>query len=65
MEGLCLSSSPPSVPQALRELRAQLEELRSRGETQLPAVILEDQRFTRLLQHAARQVGTHTHRGKE
>ncbi|XP_067106436.1 LOW QUALITY PROTEIN: protein WWC2-like [Osmerus mordax] len=42
--------------QALRELRAQLEELRSRGETQLPAVILEDQRFTRLLQHAARQM---------
>ncbi|KAL1023703.1 hypothetical protein UPYG_G00044810 [Umbra pygmaea] len=41
--------------QALRDLRAHLEALKARGETELPGAVLHDQRFHRLLEHAERQ----------
>ncbi|XP_018591512.1 protein WWC2-like isoform X2 [Scleropages formosus] len=39
----------------LRELKARLEALKARGETELPAIVLEDERFRRLLQQAEKQ----------
>ncbi|MFT7807694.1 protein WWC2-like [Arapaima gigas] len=39
----------------LRELKARLEELKTRGETELPAAVLEDEQFHRLLQQAEKQ----------
>uniref|UniRef100_A0A3P8YSZ6 WW and C2 domain containing 2 n=1 Tax=Esox lucius TaxID=8010 RepID=A0A3P8YSZ6_ESOLU len=42
--------------QALKDLRAHLEALKARGETELPGAVLHNQRFHRLLEHAERQV---------
>lgn len=42
--------------QALRGLRQKLEDLKARGETDLPAGVLEDERFQRLLKQAEKQV---------
>uniref|UniRef100_A0A8C7NJ00 WW and C2 domain containing 2 n=1 Tax=Oncorhynchus mykiss TaxID=8022 RepID=A0A8C7NJ00_ONCMY len=41
--------------QALRDLRAHLEALKARGETELPESVLHDHRFHRLLEQAERQ----------
>lgn len=41
--------------QALRDLRAHLEALKARGETELPGSVLHDHRFHRLLEQAERQ----------
>ncbi|CAB1327210.1 unnamed protein product [Coregonus sp. 'balchen'] len=41
--------------QALRDLKAHLEALKARGETELPGSVLHDQRFHRLLEQAERQ----------
>uniref|UniRef100_A0A3P9AD36 WW domain-containing protein n=1 Tax=Esox lucius TaxID=8010 RepID=A0A3P9AD36_ESOLU len=41
--------------QALKDLRAHLEALKARGETELPGAVLHNQRFHRLLEHAERQ----------
>lgn len=41
--------------QALRGLRQKLEDLKARGETDLPAGVLEDERFQRLLKQAEKQ----------
>lgn len=42
--------------QALRGLRQKLEELKAQGETDLPAGVLEDERFQKLLKEAEKQV---------
>ena len=42
--------------QALRGLRQKLEALKAQGETDLPAGVLEDERFQKLLKQAEKQV---------
>uniref|UniRef100_A0A663M5T9 WW and C2 domain containing 2 n=1 Tax=Athene cunicularia TaxID=194338 RepID=A0A663M5T9_ATHCN len=41
--------------QALRDLKQKLEEMKSRGETDLPLCVLEDERFQKLLKQAEKQ----------
>ncbi|MGH0122143.1 UNVERIFIED_CONTAM: hypothetical protein FKN15_042914 [Acipenser sinensis] len=41
--------------QALRDLRKRLDEMKARGETELPRCILEDERFQKLLKKAEKQ----------
>ncbi|XP_010176276.2 protein WWC2, partial [Antrostomus carolinensis] len=41
---------------ALRDLKQKLEEMKSRGETDLPLCVLEDERFQKLLKQAEKQV---------
>ncbi|NWW92425.1 WWC2 protein, partial [Rhynochetos jubatus] len=41
--------------QALRDLKQKLEEMKGRGETDLPLCVLEDERFQKLLQQAEKQ----------
>ncbi|XP_060699159.1 protein WWC2-like isoform X1 [Hemiscyllium ocellatum] len=41
--------------QVLRELKNRLEEVKAKGETELPAWVLEDERFQRLLKQAEKQ----------
>ncbi|XP_009069536.1 PREDICTED: protein WWC2 [Acanthisitta chloris] len=41
--------------QALRDLKQKLEELKGRGESDLPLCVLEDERFQKLLKQAERQ----------
>ena len=42
--------------QALRDLKQKLEEMKGRGETDLPLCVLEDERFQKLLKQAEKQV---------
>lgn len=42
--------------QALRDLKQKLEEMKARGETDLPQCVLEDERFQKLLKQAEKQV---------
>ncbi|XP_053112640.1 protein WWC2 isoform X2 [Hemicordylus capensis] len=41
--------------QTLRDLKQKLEEVKARGETELPACVLEDERFQKLLKQAGKQ----------
>ncbi|XP_054846113.1 protein WWC2 isoform X2 [Eublepharis macularius] len=41
--------------QTLRELKLKLEEMKARGETELPPCVLEDERFQKLLKQAEKQ----------
>ncbi|KAM6205897.1 protein WWC2 isoform 2-T2 [Sarcoramphus papa] len=41
--------------QALRDLKQKLEEMKARGETDLPLCVLEDERFQKLLKQAEKQ----------
>ncbi|XP_042698001.2 protein WWC2 isoform X3 [Chrysemys picta bellii] len=41
--------------QALRDLKQKLEEMKARGETDLPQCVLEDERFQKLLKQAEKQ----------
>ncbi|MGH0126088.1 UNVERIFIED_CONTAM: hypothetical protein FKN15_016303 [Acipenser sinensis] len=41
--------------EALRDLRKRLDEIKARGETELPRCILEDERFQKLLKQAEKQ----------
>ncbi|NWU96838.1 WWC2 protein, partial [Upupa epops] len=41
--------------QALRDLKQKLEEMKGRGETDLPLCVLEDERFQKLLKQAVKQ----------
>uniref|UniRef100_A0ACB8E7P0 Uncharacterized protein n=1 Tax=Sphaerodactylus townsendi TaxID=933632 RepID=A0ACB8E7P0_9SAUR len=42
--------------QTLRELKLKLEEMKARGETELPPCVLEDERFQKTLKQAEKQV---------
>ncbi|XP_025943524.1 protein WWC2 [Apteryx rowi] len=42
--------------QALRDLKQKLEEMKGRGETDLPLCVLEDERFQKILKQAEKQV---------
>ncbi|KAM6205898.1 protein WWC2 isoform 3-T3 [Sarcoramphus papa] len=42
--------------QALRDLKQKLEEMKARGETDLPLCVLEDERFQKLLKQAEKQL---------
>lgn len=42
--------------QALRDLKQKLEEMKGRGQTDLPLCVLEDERFQKLLKQAENQV---------
>lgn len=42
--------------QALRDLKQKLEEMKGRGEADLPLCVLEDERFQKLLKQAEKQV---------
>lgn len=42
--------------QTLRELKLKLEDMKTRGETELPPCVLEDERFQKLLKQAEKQV---------
>ncbi|XP_010189314.1 PREDICTED: protein WWC2, partial [Mesitornis unicolor] len=42
--------------EALRDLKQKLEEMKGRGETDLPLCVLEDERFQKLLKQAEKQV---------
>lgn len=42
--------------QALRDLKKKLEEMKGRGQTDLPLCVLEDERFQKLLKQAENQV---------
>ncbi|XP_069055359.1 protein WWC2 [Pleurodeles waltl] len=41
--------------QALRDLRQKLEEMKAKGESELPQFVLENERFQKLLKHAEKQ----------
>lgn len=42
--------------QSLRDLKQRLEEMKARGETDLPPCVLDDDRFQKLLKQAEKQV---------
>ncbi|XP_053920790.1 protein WWC2 isoform X1 [Cuculus canorus] len=49
--------------QALRDLKQKLEEMKGRGETDLPLCVLEDERFQKLLKQAEKQSKEEQKRG--
>ncbi|XP_062992101.1 protein WWC2 [Elgaria multicarinata webbii] len=50
--------------QTLRDLKQKLEEMKARGETELPACVLEDERFQKLLKQAEKQAEQSTEEKK-